>query len=73
MAKCIKCGEFAKFEGGPCLNCYKEQNSSSKKIEEVNEIDSNGLSEKDRNFRYGMIKGRIAEYSNSRGFFKSWL
>lgn len=63
----IECGEYTKFNGGLCYKCYKKQNSSDKKVEQdtstkqKTDDDSKGLSDKDRNFRYGMIKGRIAE------------
>jgi hypothetical protein len=61
MAECINCKEYTKFEGGLCLKCYHEKNNgkSSKISSEI--LESNGLSEKDFNYRYGMIKGRIAE------------
>lgn len=68
MAECIECRDFTKYYGGLCCNCYRNQNpkpvdpkkynGSSPIIEE--EVNS-GLSEKDRNYRYSMIKGRIAE------------
>jgi hypothetical protein len=54
MPECIKCKAFTKYDGGFCLDCYKEKN-----IPQIKE--PSGLSEKDRNYRYGMIKGRIAE------------
>lgn len=58
MAECIKCGAYTKFNGGLCLSCYKkEQNKEDVIIEDS----SNGLNHKDWNFRYNMIKGRIAE------------
>ena len=64
MAECIQCGAYTKFEGGLCYDCYKKH-----KAEESSQTDKNspdkkeqsGLSDKDRNYRYGMIKGRIAE------------
>ena len=68
MAECIECGDFTKYYGGLCSNCYrgqnpkpvdtKKHNGSSHLIEE--EVNF-GLSEKARNYRYSMIKGRIAE------------
>jgi hypothetical protein len=64
MAECINCKEYTKFNGGLCLKCYSEK---SKKVAsenlnaEVNSADNIGLTEKERNYRYGMIKGRIAE------------
>lgn len=72
MAECIDCGEFTKFNGGLCLKCYTKKNSKEDKS--GNKLDNNddgfvfdggdmptGLSDKERNYRYGMIKGRIAE------------
>lgn len=70
MAECIQCGEYTKFSGGLCYLCYKEKKivvdtETGEIIEDKKPIKSideqSGLSEKDRNFRYGMIKGRIAE------------
>jgi hypothetical protein len=67
MSECIKCGEFTKFSGGLCFKCYKKEGSNpSEKLSsfvEVIEEDNyfGGLSEKDREYRYNMIKGRIAE------------
>lgn len=68
MAECIECGEYTKFNGGLCAKCYakKNQKSSDKKVGLDNYIDTfdeenAGLSDKEKNYRYGMIKGRIAE------------
>lgn len=67
MPECVQCGDYTKYNGGLCYKCYKkkENNPSEKSdliIEEVKtEKPSNGLSEKDRDYRYNMIKGRIAE------------
>lgn len=59
MADCINCGEFTKFNGGFCYKCYKEKDNLN---EEKNNTElPKGLSEKDKSYRYGMIKGRIAE------------
>lgn len=63
MAECIECKEYTKFNGGLCIKCYhknnqKVTNNTSKDTEDVN---SSGLTEKERQYRYGMIKGRIAE------------
>jgi len=65
MPECIECGEYTKFKNGLCSKCYAKRNSSSpdsKGIEskDVDE-DSTGFDEKEYNYRYGMIKGRIAE------------
>ena len=57
MAECIECGAYTKFEQGLCLNCY----NLKKKEEPIQKDDLTGLSEKDKNYRYNMIKGRIAE------------
>jgi hypothetical protein len=59
MAECIKCGKFTKYNGGLCSICYNEQYKKVIQIED-NEEDV-GLTDKERNYRYGMIKGRIAE------------
>ena len=54
MAECIQCGAFTKFEKGLCLNCYKEKNQSPVESKTV-------ATDKDMQYRYNMIKGRIAE------------
>lgn len=61
MAECIECGSYTKFNGGLCYKCYKSQNSNGTIVEEIDQDKSNGLSDRDFNYRYGMIKGRIAE------------
>lgn len=64
MAKCIDCGAYAKFEGGLCTACFVKKNRTDKKQqEEFDDFDfaPAGLSDRERNYRYGMIKGRIAE------------
>ncbi len=69
MSECIKCGSYTKYHGGVCLKCYNDgktlgQNYSNEKKGEIrslkNELDY-GLSEKEKLYRYNMIKGRIAE------------
>lgn len=54
MFKCTKCGKESKFENGLCPKCYAESKNQ-------NNADSNGLTDKEHNYRYNMIKGRIAE------------
>jgi len=68
MAECIECGEYTKFNGGLCSKCYAKKNTKTANKEivvntdnEDFEEDSLGLSDKEKRFRYGMIKGRIAE------------
>jgi len=65
MAKCIECGEYTKFDGGLCTECYsKKKSQSSDKVlltQEEDNYDKVGLDDKEHSFRYGMIKGRIAE------------
>ncbi len=66
MAECVNCGSYTKYKGGLCLECYKKQkkNTDQNEVsEDSNESSSKkkGMSAKDRNYRYGMIKGRIAE------------
>ena len=58
MPECIKCKAYTKYNGGLCFKCYKEQNSA----EEIDDLAEDiGLTDKEYNYRYGMIKGRIAE------------
>lgn len=60
MPECIECGDYTKFDGGLCYTCYKNENSDEDEIPETLE-DKSGLSKKEKNYRYNMIKGRIAE------------
>jgi hypothetical protein len=69
MASCVACGGFTKYNGGLCSSCYSQKNSVA--VAELNGPNDEyqespvgkpgGLTEKDRNYRYNMIKGRIAE------------
>jgi hypothetical protein len=59
MAECTKCGSYTKFNGGLCTKCYGEKNKVGLELTETEE--EAGLTDKERNYRYGMIKGRIAE------------
>lgn len=59
MPECIRCKAPTKFKGGFCFKCYKEQNSVENLDEPIEE--DTGLTDKEYLFRYGMIKGRIAE------------
>jgi hypothetical protein len=64
MASCIECNAYTKYTGGLCTECYAKKNRTIKKsAEDFDDCDyeSAGLSDKERIFRYGMIKGRIAE------------
>jgi hypothetical protein len=67
MAECIECRDYTKFNGGLCLKCYSKKNrqSSDKSVDiaetSIEKTGSNGLTDKEKDFRYGMIKGRIAE------------
>ena len=67
MAECIKCGGFTKFNGGLCSKFYAEkqkENTNDKSYypkEDDARGDNGGLTDRDYNYRYGMIKGRIAE------------
>ncbi len=69
MAECINCGSYTKFEGGLCFKCYKKESEGidreefveEQKPEVPKETEENGLTDKERNYRYNMIKGRIAE------------
>ncbi|MBI2284307.1 MAG: hypothetical protein HYU71_11410 [Bacteroidetes bacterium] len=57
MADCIKCGAFTKFNGGVCTVCYHNQKDDIADEDVLNV----GLNNKEYSYRYGMIKGRIAE------------
>ncbi len=68
MAECINCGEYTKFNGGLCYKCFKKNGSTKKDVviaEKESKIEDKhrqeGLPEKEKNYRYNMIKGRIAE------------
>jgi len=68
MATCTKCGSYTKFEGGLCLKCYNEKKIGGtnvaltmEKSSDYKIADAEGLSDRERNYRYNMIKGRIAE------------
>ena len=61
MAECVKCGAYTKFNGGLCSKCYSEKSKQDVPIVDNDYEDNNGLTDKERNYRYGMIKGRIAE------------
>lgn len=59
MPECIECRSYTRYNGGLCLNCYNKKKDRQSDIEEL-QVES-GFSERDRNYRYNMIKGRIAE------------
>jgi hypothetical protein len=52
MPECIECGDFTKYYGGLCSKCYKGKPLDPGDL---------GLGDRERNYRYNMIKGRIAE------------
>lgn len=60
MAACIQCGSYTKFNGGLCYSCYKGNDSNEVEVLD-DEPTVTGLSDQQRNYRYNMIKGRIAE------------
>jgi hypothetical protein len=61
MAECIICGAYTKFNGGLCSKCYAEKGKHDTNNEELDPEEVGGLTDKERTYRYGMIKGRIAE------------
>ncbi len=66
MPDCIKCGAYTKYNGGLCYPCYQSNNKENTKTATQEKktkpkSQQEGLSDKDRNYRYNMIKGRIAE------------
>lgn len=58
MAECVQCKAFTKYENGLCLKCHNEKKIKAQPVENNVAI---GLSDKDKTYRYNMIKGRIAE------------
>lgn len=67
MPECTKCGSYTKYNGGLCTSCYSKKSSRSNtavlETDFFSEFEEKpvGLSGKDYNYRYSMIKGRIAE------------
>ncbi len=61
MPECIECSSFTKYVGGLCLECYHKRKEVSADVANSCKSETSGLTDKERNFRYGMIKGRIAE------------
>jgi len=68
MAECTNCGAYTKYENGLCYKCYKNDNGRNEVAvadEEKEIVDDfafdGGLDSKEWNYRYNMIKGRIAE------------
>ena len=55
MAECRECGEYAKNDGWLCPKCYNKQKKSKNTVNKENENEFVGLSDKERDFRYGMI------------------
>lgn len=60
MPECITCKSFTKFNGGLCYECYKKD-KTDKDLDLIEDEIATGLSDKEHKYRYGMIKGRIAE------------
>lgn len=63
MPECIQCGDYTRFNGGLCLPCFNQKKNEPDELEEIDsEVEpKSGLPEDQRNYRYNMIKGRIAE------------
>ena len=61
MPQCTICSADTKFEGGLCYTCYKKDQKETKPDKEPKPQEKAGLSSQERNYRYNMIKGRIAE------------
>jgi hypothetical protein len=59
VAECIQCRAYTKFTAGLCYDCYSDRNS--KNALDTKNLEMVGLTEKDYQYRYNMIKGRIAE------------
>lgn len=63
MAECIKCGEYTKFNGGLCSNCYKKKNKrkDATVVEKPIAKSKPNKNEIGNTWVYNLIKGRIAE------------
>lgn len=72
MAECIECGAYTKFNGGHCISCYSKIKPKTTEISPLETAivgkeafdgfeEGKVFTDKDKTFRYGMIKGRIAE------------
>lgn len=61
MAECTKCGDYTKFENGLCSKCYSDKKNNKSDADFSAPDDNSGLTDKERNYRFQMIKGRIAE------------
>lgn len=61
MPDSINCGAYTKFNGGLCSKRYAEKHKHEPSLDEIEVNDVVGLTEKEKAYRYGMIKGRIAE------------
>lgn len=59
MPTCPNCGAPSKQEGWVCLDCYNKNKKGGGKTEADDK--EGGLSSREHNYRYNMIKGRIAE------------
>jgi len=53
MPTCINCGAYTKFEKGQCYDCYQKNNNTPEH--------RTGMTDREYNYRFNMIKGRIAE------------
>jgi hypothetical protein len=60
MPECVTCGACTKFNFGTCTKCYNSNNQNIEVLVPKDE-EGRGMSDKDSDFHYGMIKGRIAE------------
>jgi len=60
MAECISCGAYTKFNNGKCTTCYSKAQKGVDQLLDV-VLQPPGLDEKEWDWRYNMIKGRIAE------------
>src|ERR1700685_76769 len=66
MPECIVCGAYTKFNGGLCTKCYYNKNEANWEEDfyypdDYSDDESYGLSDRERKYHFGMIKGRIAE------------
>lgn len=64
MPACTQCGEYTKFNGGLCLNCFNKKKVDLPVLinEDIEPELKGGLSDDQKKYRYNMIKGRTLDF-----------
>lgn len=63
MPDCIQCGSYTKYNNGLCSDCYSGKNGRQTDVmeDDFEHVENVGLNDREYQYRYNMIKGRIAE------------